>query len=189
MIARVNPSSFLGIYQQKKVIATKTLRYQENQAILVKSILVPVAMTLVPASRHPRSKENPAQATLAMGQRWVIAAHVWLELVNCTADVLRVTAVEVRTCRERLLGLRINPDPAKTVNAVEKILPPRLTPALQVSGGGVQMTTEGLATLTTLQTGFWPFRLVFAFHQGTQEGKHLKPLVRLTTKGIFRHPS
>jgi hypothetical protein len=88
-----------------------------------------------------------------------------------------------------LLGLRINPDPAKTVNAVEKILPPRLTPALQVSGGGVQMTTERLATLTTLQTGFRSFRLVFAVHQGTQEGKHLKPLVWLTTKGIFRHSS
>ena len=84
-----------------------------------------------------------------MGQRRIVAAHVWFDLVNCTTDVLRVTAVDVRTCRERLPGLRINPDPAKTINAVEKIKSPRLTPpALQVSGGGVQMTTEGLATLT-----------------------------------------
>ena len=93
-----------------------------------------------------------------MGQRWVVAAHVWLDLVNCTTDVLRVTAVDVRTCRDQFLCLRINPDPAKTINAVEKIKSPRLTPALQVSGGGVQMTTEGLATLTTLQTSFRSFR-------------------------------
>jgi hypothetical protein len=42
----------------------------------------PVAIAAMSASRHPHSKETPAQATLAMGQRWVIAAHVWLEFVN-----------------------------------------------------------------------------------------------------------
>jgi len=84
--------------------------------------------------------------------------------------MLRVTAVDVRTCHDQLLGLRINPDPAKTVNSVEQILSPSLAPALQVSGGDVQMPTEGLATLTTLQTGFRPFRSVFASKKGIREG-------------------
>ncbi|OGR33177.1 MAG: hypothetical protein A2091_07950 [Desulfuromonadales bacterium GWD2_61_12] len=85
----------------------------------------------------PKSKENAAQTPLAVSQGRVGAAHVRLYLLNCTTGVFRVAAVEVRTGRERLFCLRIDPDPAKTVHAVEKVLSALLPPALQISGGGM----------------------------------------------------
>lgn len=124
-----------------------------------------------------------------MGQRRVGTAHVRLDLVNGTTDVLRVAAVEVRTWVDRLTGLRIDPDPAKTVNVVEQILSPSLPPTLQVLGGSVQMPTEGLTALTTLQTDCRPFRFLLDTKQRIHKGQHLNPLYSAGNRGDIRHPA
>jgi hypothetical protein len=64
--------------------------------------------------------------------------------------VLRVAAIEVRTGIEKLLGLRVDPDPAETVDAGEEVLSSLLLPAPQISRRSVKMPAKALATLSTL---------------------------------------